>query len=264
MDMKPSLLKESQTLASERQPPERTFNLCFVLNLTFIAAIGGLLFGYDTGVIAGANLFLENTFEGITDEEKELIVSIAVAAAAVGSIVGGPLSDHMGRRPTVLIADLMFTAGAVVMAIAPSIAVLVVGRLIVGFGVGIAAMVVPVYLAEISPTKVRGTIVTANVLAITFGQFASYLVCLALGTNWRLMLGFAGIPSVVQFVGMLFLPESPRWLMKKGEDERARRIMTRILKEETEAGRDELRNEITLIQEGIEREGDISQKEIYK
>mmetsp|Transcript_42630 Transcript_42630/g.40920 ORF Transcript_42630/g.40920 Transcript_42630/m.40920 type:complete len:123 (+) Transcript_42630:24-392(+) len=122
---------------------------------------------------------------------------MAILGAAVGSIFAGPFSDRYGRKPTIIMADLLFMLGAVVMASAPNIPILIVGRLIVGFGVGIASMIVPIYLSESSPTEIRGKLVTCNVLMITTGQFISYLVCIALGDKWRWMLGLAGVPALL-------------------------------------------------------------------
>ena len=105
-------------------------------------------------------------------------------------------------------------AGSLILALAGSIAVLIIGRLVLGFGVGIAAMVVPIYLSESAPSAVRGRIVTVNILFIVLGQFLAYLICYALDTKWRWMLGIAAAPAVIQAIGMLFMPESPRWLLK--------------------------------------------------
>ena len=125
--------------------------------------MGGLLFGYDTGVIAGANLYIDTSFQNITNLDKELIVSLTLFGAAIGSLFGGPISDKFGRKPTILLADVLFTVGSLIMAFTPSIFILVVGRFVVGLGVGTAAMVVPVYLAEIAPTSIRGILVGANI-----------------------------------------------------------------------------------------------------
>lgn len=110
----------------------------------------------------------------------------------------------------------MFTTGCLIMGFSPSITVLVFGRFVVGLGVGVAAMVVPVYLAEVAPKSIRGTLVNLNVTFITLGQVLALCICLALGNRWRWMLGLAGVPSFLQGVGIIFLIESPRWLFKKG------------------------------------------------
>jgi len=129
--------------------------------------------------------------------QKELIVSLAQLGAFVGALVAGPLSDRIGRKPVVIIADILFTTGAAIMMTAWSIPVLMFGRVIVGLGVGIASLVVPVYISEISPNEVRGIVVAIDCLFITSGQFISSLISLILGNNWRLMLGLAGVPSLI-------------------------------------------------------------------
>ena len=181
-----------------------------------------MLFGYDTGVIAGANLYIDESFQNVTDFEKELIVSLTILGAAIGSLFGGPMADRFGRKPTIFIADVCFTAGCLVMAFSPSVNILILGRFIVGFGVGSAAIVVPVYLAEVSPASVRGILVSLNAACITTGQFLALLICLGLGNRWRWMLGLAGVPSFLQGVGILFLIESPRWLFKVGQNQKGK------------------------------------------
>ena len=179
-------------------------NKLYLWILVFFAAIGGFLFGYDTSVIAGANLYVDNDFKSITTFDKSMIVSMALLGAAVGSLFGGPFADKFGRKLTIFAADIWFTGGWLLMAFSPSIAVLIVGRFVVGIGIGVAAMVVPVYLAEVAPIKIRGAIVNLNVVFITGGQFLALCIWLLLGDKWRWMLGIAGIPSFLQAIGILF------------------------------------------------------------
>ncbi|KAH9727711.1 Inositol transporter 1 [Citrus sinensis] len=196
------------------------FSNMYVLGLTVIAGIGGLLFGYDTGVISGALLYIKDDFEAVNQSSflQETIVSMALVGAIVGAASGGWINDAYGRKKATLLADVVFTAGAIIMAAAPDPYVLILGRLLVGLGVGIASVTAPVYIAEASPSEVRGGLVSTNVLMITSGQFLSYLVNLAFtevpGT-WRWMLGVSAVPAIIQFVLMLFMPESPRWLFMK-------------------------------------------------
>lgn len=171
-------------------------------------------------MISGALLYIKDDFEEVRNSNllQETIVSMAIAGAIVGAALGGWINDAYGRKKATLFADVIFTAGAIIMASAPDPYVLILGRLLVGLGVGIASVTAPVYIAEASPSEIRGSLVSTNVLMITGGQFLSYLVNLAFtgvpGT-WRWMLGVSGVPAVVQFVLMLFLPESPRWLFVK-------------------------------------------------
>ncbi|KAJ8642164.1 hypothetical protein MRB53_018858 [Persea americana] len=218
-----SALKDCFSLAWRNQ---------YVLRLAFSAGIGGLLFGYDTGVISGALLYIRDDFKSV-DRNTVLqdIVSTAVAGAIIGAAIGGWMNDRLGRRTSLLVADFLFFVGAVVMASAPSPSVLIVGRAFVGLGVGMASMTSPLYISEASPAKIRGALVSTNGFLVTVGQFLSYLINLAFtkapGT-WRWMLGVAAIPALVQFVLMLFLPESPRWIYRKGKEEEAKSILKKI------------------------------------
>uniref|UniRef100_A0A7C9AMC8 Major facilitator superfamily (MFS) profile domain-containing protein n=2 Tax=Opuntia streptacantha TaxID=393608 RepID=A0A7C9AMC8_OPUST len=216
--------------------PERRISLFgnrYILGLTMAAGIGGLLFGYDTGVISGALLYIKDDFEAVRRSSflQETIVSMALVGAMMGSAAAGWINDTYGRKKATLLADAVFAIGAVVMAAAPDPYILIVGRLLVGLGVGLASVCAPVYIAEASPTEVRGGLVSANVLMITFGQFVSYCVNLAFtevpGT-WRWMLGVSGVPAVLQFCFMLCLPESPRWLYLKKEKAKAAEVLSNI------------------------------------
>jgi len=146
--------------------------------LTFLSALGGFLFGYDTGVVSGAMLLIEDDPKmNINTEWTELIVSATVGAAWLFSLIGGPCNEIFGRKPTILIASVIFTVGAIVMGVAESREILLVGRLIVGAGIGLASMSVPMYISEASPPHLRGLLVSCNVLVITFGQFVAACIC---------------------------------------------------------------------------------------
>ncbi|CAN1833544.1 Inositol transporter 1 [Linum perenne] len=216
--------------------PERRmsyFSNAYVLGLTVIAGIGGLLFGYDTGVISGALLYIRDEFEEVNRSSflQETIVSMALVGAMIGAASGGWINDAYGRKKATLLSDVVFASGSIVMAAAPNPYVLIVGRLLVGLGVGVASVTAPVYIAEASPSEVRGGLVSTNVLMITGGQFLSYIVNLAFtevpGT-WRWMLGVAAVPAIIQFCLMLLMPESPRWLFMKNEESKAIEILARI------------------------------------
>ncbi|CAN6722925.1 unnamed protein product [Malus baccata var. baccata] len=216
--------------------PERKmfyFKNPYILGLTVVAGIGGLLFGYDTGVISGALLYIKDDFEVVKDSSflQETIVSMALVGAIIGAAAGGWINDSYGRKKATLLADVVFAIGAVVMAAAPDPYVLILGRLLVGLGVGVASVTAPVYIAEASPSEIRGGLVSTNVLMITGGQFLSYLVNLGFtevpGT-WRWMLGVSAVPAVIQFTLMLFLPESPRWLFLKDDKDKAVDVMSKI------------------------------------
>lgn len=130
------------------------------------------------------------------------------------SLFAGTLSDRFGRKCVIVLADVLLTLGALLMAFANSINMLVFGRLIIGLGVGLASPIVPVYISELVPNEMRGSMVAINGSALVFGQFASSVICLLLGDKWRIMLGLAAIPSLAQLICMIWMPESPRWLAK--------------------------------------------------
>ncbi|CAM8979445.1 unnamed protein product [Rhodiola kirilowii] len=209
------------------------FSIGYVLGLTVVAGIGGLLFGYDTGVISGALLYIKDDFESVARSSvlQETIVSMALVGAIFGAAAGGWINDTHGRKKATLIADVVFTLGSAVMAAAPNPYILIVGRLLIGLGVGVASVTAPVYIAEASPSEIRGGLVSTNVLMITGGQFLSYLVNLAFtevpGT-WRWMLGVSAVPAIIQFFMMLYLPESPRWLYMKDEKIKAVAVLSKI------------------------------------
>ncbi|KAJ8770525.1 hypothetical protein K2173_018016 [Erythroxylum novogranatense] len=205
----------------------------YIMRLALSAGIGGLLFGYDTGVISGALLYIREDFDSVNRKTwlQETIVSMAVAGAIVGAAIGGYINDRFGRRKAIMCADVVFFFGAIVMAVSPAPWVIIIGRLLVGLGVGMASMTSPLYISESSPARIRGALVSTNGLLITGGQFLSYLINLAFtktrGT-WRWMLGVAGVPPFIQFLLMLTLPESPRWLFRQGRTEEARSVLERI------------------------------------
>ncbi|KAJ4980244.1 hypothetical protein NE237_031081 [Protea cynaroides] len=225
----------------------------YVLQLAFSAGIGGLLFGYDTGVISGALLYIRDDFKSVDRETvlQESIVSMAVAGAIIGAAIGGWTNDRFGRRLSILVADFLFFVGAVVMASAPNPGLLILGRVFVGLGVGMASMTAPLYISEASPAKVRGALVSTNGFLITGGQFLSYLINLAFikapGT-WRWMLGVAGLPALIQFILMWILPESPRWLYRKGREEEAIALLKKIFPA------DEVEIEIQTLKESVDAE----------
>jgi MFS family permease len=179
-----------------------------------VAALGGLLFGYDTGVISGALLFIRKVMD-LSPTTEGVVVAIALAGAALGAATAGLLSDRAGRRTVILGAAGLFVVGAVISGVAQVVVTLLIGRFIVGLAIGVASMLTPLYLAEISRARDRGAIVSLNQLCITAGILISYLVDFSLAGSpegWRWMLALGALPGVILMVGMWALPESPRWL----------------------------------------------------
>ncbi|TDY51121.1 sugar porter (SP) family MFS transporter [Alicyclobacillus sacchari] len=197
----------------------------------FFGALGGLLFGYDTGVISGAILFIRQTLH-LNSFDQGFVVSAILIGAIIGSAVSGPLTDKMGRKKVVLIAALIFCIGAIGSALTPSTGVLILFRIVLGLAVGIASTMVPMYLSEMAPTEIRGALSSLNQLMIVIGILLAYIInyVFAPSGQWRWMLGLAFVPGAILFIGMLFLPESPRWLLKHGREDQAREILTYLRK----------------------------------
>src|SRR6266852_4160460 len=204
-------------------------NQAFVYLAATFAALGGLLFGYDTGVISGAELFFRNEF-ALSTFALELIVSGVLAGAAAGALIGGRLADLFGRRKLLIATAIIFAAGAILCAAAPSAQMLVAGRIIVGIGIGLSSSTVPVYISEVAPANARGWQVSLFQLAITVGILFAYLVDYAFARvqGWRWMFGLAVVPAAIFGSGMIFLPESPRWLLRRGRRETAQAMLARI------------------------------------
>lgn len=205
----------------------------FVYVVASVAALGGLLFGYDTGVISGALLFIGQDFQ-LNAFLEGFIVSSLLLGAMVGAGVSGALSDQLGRRTIILVAAVVFAVGAIGAGLAPSLWVLLFFRFGLGLGVGAASALVPSYISESAPTEVRGSLSSLFQLAITIGILLAYLVngAFAMVESWRWPLGLAFVPAAVLFAGMYFLPETPRWLVSKDREEEARRVLCRSRSEE--------------------------------
>jgi SP family galactose:H+ symporter-like MFS transporter len=215
--------------ADHTSDPHAPVSSRFVYLAASFAALGGLLFGYDTGVISGAVIFIKKDF-ALSTFPQELVVSMVLAGATVSALTGGKLADRFGRRKTLLATSFIFVAGALICALAPNFSVLVAGRVVVGLGIGLASTTVPVYISEVSPPSARGWQVSLFQLAITIGIVAAYLVDFAFSKSgeWRWMLGLAVVPGAILGAGMLGLPESPRWLAKYDHPEAARAVLRKV------------------------------------
>jgi SP family galactose:H+ symporter-like MFS transporter len=201
----------------------------FVYFAVGVAALGGLLFGYDTGVISGAILFIKNQFS-LSATMEEIVVSAVLVGAVLGAIMGGALTGRFGRRKMIILAGIIFTVSAIGTALVPTVAWLIATRIVSGIAIGIASFISPMYIAELVPAKVRGSLVAVNMLAITSGIVVAYLVDYALSGSqgWRWMFGLAAIPSIALVIGMWRLPDSPRWLISKSMVEQAKRVLQRV------------------------------------
>lgn len=265
--------------ATPSGPRGKTKPIVYFVGLT--AALAGLLFGLDVGVISGANEFIQKDF-AIDDTRVEHIVSALLWGAVFGVLLSGFFSLRLGRRGTILLSALVFAVGSIFCALAPTPGFLIAARFFLGIAVGMASFVAPLYLSEIAPQSVRGALISMYQLMITIGIvlaflsdtfFATYANLTPLATEisqsvsslaggrgqmvmeayfampWRWMLGVIAVPAVLMFAGMLFLPESPRWLVLKKRIEEARRVLGRLASSEAEAGR-----ELADIQSGLQVE----------
>jgi len=222
----------------------------FVYVAVGVAAIGGLLFGYDTGVISGAILFIQKQY-ALSSIMEEVVVSSVLMGAIIGAVIGGALTNRYGRRKMIILDGIIFTISAFGTAFAPSVTWVIAGRLISGIGIGIASFISPMYIGELVPAKVLGSLVAVNMLAITTGIVVAYLVDYAFSGSegWRYMFGIAAIPSIGLVIGMWFLPDSPRWLVSKSKVQEAKKVLQRVRTES------DVTPEITEIQKSMEKQG---------
>ncbi|KPC90950.1 IolT [Streptomyces sp. NRRL F-6602] len=202
----------------------------FVLAVAAVAALGGALFGYDTGVVSGALPFMAEHF-GLSSLGEGVVTSALLIGAAFGSVLGGRAADALGRRLALLWAGAVFVVGALAVALAPTVAWMVVARFVLGLAVGGASMITPLYLSEIAPARIRGRLVSLNSLMIVSGQLLAYVVdaVLAHWAAWRWMLGLAVLPALALFAGMCFLPDTPRWYAGRGRSGDAAAVLRRTL-----------------------------------
>ncbi len=204
-------------------------NPFFIYVAAALSALSGMLFGYDTGVISGAILFIAKAFS-LSSTLQEIVVSAVLLGAVAGAALGGKLADSWGRRKVIIVAGFVFAFGAIGTAVVPTVFWLITGRVVVGMAIGVASFTAPMYISEVSPERVRGSLVSLNQLAITVGIVVSYLIgyMLAGKQDWRGMFALAAIPALVLAVGMLFMPKSPRWLTSRQQADKAKAVLKRI------------------------------------
>ncbi len=225
---------------------ERSYNLSYVLFLSFVAALGGILFGYDTAVISGTTADVSAQF-ALSEMSKGWYVGCALVGSIVGVAIAGMMSDFLGRKKTLFIAAVLFSVSAIGCCLCVGFADLVAYRIIGGVGIGIVSIVSPMYISEISPARIRGTMVGLYQLAVTMGLLLAYLINYVILSDaseaawssafmqrimssemWRGMLGSESVVTVLFLVVVLFIPESPRWLIVRGRDEAAMGIFRRL------------------------------------
>ena len=239
----------TESISVQRYKP-----IVYVIGVT--AALAGLLFGLDVGVISGALPFIQQDFHVDTIHQEE-IVSALLWGATFGALISGFISKSLGRKATLLIGAVIFALGSLGCSIAPTAGILITIRFVLGIAVGMASFTAPLYLSEIAPKGIRGALISMYQLLITIGivlafmsdtYFSSYCKLHGvLGGHWRMMLGILVVPSTLMFVAMFFLPESPRWLLLKGHHERAKNVLGRVRN-----SAQEIAEEIEEIEAGIE------------
>lgn len=213
---------------------KKKFNRRYLILIASIAAVGGFLFGFDAGVISGTLNFLQDSKGwGISDSQVGWVTTAMLIGAIVGAGCSGRITDILGRRKVILAAAVIFAGGALYSGLAPDITSLIIARMIIGVAVGVSSFVIPLYLSEISSTKMRGTIVSFNQLMIAVGGKVSFLSDFIIADDgnpfsWRWMFIVGFFPAVVLLIGMFFLPESPRWLISKGQDQKGRAILQKV------------------------------------
>jgi sugar porter (SP) family MFS transporter len=214
-----------------------------------IAGMGGLLFGYDTGMISGTQVFIEQDFD-VSASGIGLVVSAVTLGALVGALASSGLTERFSRRALIVLSAVVFIIGAVLAAAAPTLFVLVVARFVIGLGIGVASTIVPLYIAEIVPVKSRGSMVALFQLAITAGILLAYLVNAAFADDgeWRAVFALACVPATVLLLGMLVLPESPRWLVARGRTEEAHQVLDKVRDPDDPATEEEMQQIVDLVE----------------
>lgn len=231
---------------SEKKPGNK-----FVIACAVLASMNSILLGYDAGVMSGAVLFIRKDL-GINDVQVEMLVGSLNIVSLLGAALAGKTSDAIGRRWTMALAALIFLLGSVVMAVAPNFALLMVGRLLGGVGVGYALLIAPVYTAEVAPATSRGSLTCFPEIFINVGIFLGYISNYALKNlpthlSWRIMLGLGVVPPIFLGIGVLAMPESPRWLLMRDRNEDAMKVLLRTSESPAEA-----QDRLTEIVEGIQ------------
>lgn len=216
------------TMPMELASQSRNENFFLILTAS-VAALGGFLFGYDTGIISGALVFIQQSFP-VSTFIQELIVSSVVFGALLGAISSGKLADYFGSRVMLIYMAIAFIIGTLLSSFAMNVTTLIFGRLIIGIAIGITSYIAPLFISEMAPAKSRGALVLLNGIMITSGEAIAFLVDYALvpTQSWRIMFATGLIPAILLFTGMLLLPASPRWMAVKGNIGKARNILLQI------------------------------------
>lgn len=234
---------------------DKSIHLCII---AFCSALSGLLFGYDAGIISGALLFIKKTFP-MTSSEEGWLVAMVPLGALLSAAISGEISDLFGRKKTLFLTALLFMMGSLLCALAPTVLMLVIGRLILGVAIGVGSSISPVYTSELANEQQRGWLVNLFVVFIQLGIFLSFVVSYTLSHSgaWREMIGLGVMPAILLGIAVFFLPESPRWLVVKNKTSQAKAILTKLY------GHQEAEQNINDIQEIIKK-GKITLKTLFE
>lgn len=232
----------------------------FVWLLVACCTISGLLFGYDTGVISGTLVTINGDLgpAQLSDGQKEFITSATTLGALLGGLAAGAMSDWTGRRPVLGIADIIFIGGALGQAVCHTVWSMIGCRFLIGVGVGLASCIAPLYIQELSPTRLRGRMVVLNVVMITFGQVVAYGIDAGFANvsgGWRWMVGLGTVPAGIQLIFLAFLPESPRILIRKGNIEAAHKVLERVY---TQATAEQIDLQLQILRASVQQSIDIA------
>lgn len=221
----------------------------YVYLVTLVAAVGGFLFGYDISIISGAVIFMKEDFH-FTTTKLGFVMSSTQLGCIFGAMLGGFLSDRYGRKKTLFFSAVLFSLSTIFTALSPSLTVFNIFRLIGGLGIGLASIVCPMYIAEVAPSSIRGRLVTINQFAICVGLLSAIIVSyfMSFGLGWRWMFASQGVPILFFVGGMVLIPESPRWLIKRNRNDEAFKVLKRI------NGEAAAREEIKSIEDSIKSE----------
>ncbi|QRP44842.1 sugar porter family MFS transporter [Amycolatopsis sp. FDAARGOS 1241] len=205
--------------AAARRPINR-------ITLYFFGALGGILFGYDLGVISGVLPFIGKTWN-LTGWDKGVITASISVGAIFGALFSSRINEKLGRRRTIMVAAVIVIIGTIAASVSPTFVLLTISRLVIGVGIGLSSSTVPTYLSELAPARLRGAMGALNQIFIVLGILIAFLVSYGLGSsgNWRLMFAGAIVPALILLVGLVFLPETPRWLLANGHEEQARSVL---------------------------------------